>query len=449
MMITRNVRTKPRHELRPARVVLAGLLTTAVIIGFLILAENSYNGVPGLNYRTVYVSLPNIGHLKQHDPVDIAGVRVGQVLRTSTADNRAKVELQLRGVGALPQDTKAVVRAQGLLGERYVDLQPGKSQEMLPNGATITEGDHTYTDGVPETLDLFDARTRIALRQMTRGLGEGLEGRGADLNQAIKVGPQSGANFDTAAYAILSRKAAAENFFPALNGGFAALNTAKDDFANMMRPAAITAEAFADRRSALQEAISLMPTWFPVMVEGIGTLQHPRGGINLFNAVNDLAGAVRPVAPSLPGDLRSAATLLEQAADPLARTKPVFDEVPHAVPAALGILDALKPDLPRLNSLFEHAVKPVTQLSIHGCDIQNFATGTRSMVSWGQSPGGNFGPNVGFPLTIVAGPQEANQYLDTKIPYPTENPYPAACEYAPGPTITEDAKFQLRSGFPR
>ena len=135
--VRRKGRRVRRTAPRPAIVVLAGLITTALIAGFIYEAENAYNGLPFLNYRTVYASLPNIGHLKQHDPVDIAGVRVGQVLKTSTSNNRALVELQLQGVGPLPVDSKAVVRANGLLGARYVELDPGKSHTMLPDGGTI------------------------------------------------------------------------------------------------------------------------------------------------------------------------------------------------------------------------------------------------------------------------------------------------------------------------
>lgn len=447
-MISRR-RRPAKHQARPGRVVLAGLATTAVIVGFLLLALNSYNGIPLVDYRTVFVSLPNIGHLKQHDGVNIAGVRVGQVLHSSTRDNKALVELQLRGVDELPDDTKAVVRASGLLGERYMELIPGDSDTQLPDKGTIEAGAGSFTSGVPETLDLFDAPTRVALRQMIRGLGEGLQGRGTDLNQAIHVGPESGANFNVTAEAILARPEAAANFLPALNGGFGALNQAKEDFAQSMAPAATTFGAFIAERKAVDEAISLMPAWFPVMRSAIGTLDNPDGGIILFRAVHNLADAAAEVVPGLPSDLRSAAVLLEQAAEPLKRTKPLFDEVPAAVPAALNILDALKPNLKPLRTLFTNLRDPVRTLAIHGCDIQNFATGTRSMVSWGSAPGGNWGPNVGFPLTVILGPQEANTSLSTHIPYPTENFYPEPCEYAPGATINDVFDIQLRSGFPK
>jgi hypothetical protein len=216
-----------------------------------------------------------------------------------------------------------------------------------------------------------------------------------------------------------------------------------------MAPAATTFGAFIAERNAVDDAIRMMPAWFPVMRAQIGTLGDPKGGLILFTGLHRLADASREVVPGLPSDLRSAAVLLEQAAEPLKRTKPLFDEVPEAVPAALSILDELQPNLKPLRKLFTNLRDPVRTLAIHGCDIQNFATGTRSMVSWGGLPGGNWGPNVGFPLTIILGPQEANSSLNTHTAYPTEDFYPEPCEYAPGPTINDVFDIKLRKEFPR
>jgi ABC-type transporter Mla subunit MlaD len=122
-----------------------------VVVAFIWLAENAYNGLPFLSYRTLYVSVPNIGHLQRHDPVDIAGVRVGQVVSTATRNNQAVVKLQLQGVGPLPADSRVVVRALGLLGERYVELDPGSSRRTIPNNGTIVEHNQStsYYAGIP------------------------------------------------------------------------------------------------------------------------------------------------------------------------------------------------------------------------------------------------------------------------------------------------------------
>ena len=256
----RSRRSPRRREARPVVVVLIGLLVSAAIGGFIWIAEESYNGLPFISYRSLYASLPNIGHLQTHDEVQIAGVKVGQVLRTSTRNGRALVELQLTHVKPLPVDTQVLVRDNGLLGDRDVELVPGTSKKLLVNGATVSGSASDYYPSLPDTLDLFDAKTRGALGQMIGGLGEGVLGRGTQLNQAIHVGPPSGANLNTVAYSILSRPGAAARLLPATDAGVTALDNARNDLAEMFAPAATTLQAFIDERTPFDSAISQAPS---------------------------------------------------------------------------------------------------------------------------------------------------------------------------------------------
>jgi phospholipid/cholesterol/gamma-HCH transport system substrate-binding protein len=437
-------RSRRREKSRPAVATLAGLVTLLAIAGFIYLAENAYNGIPLLSYRTLYVALPNIGHLQQHDPVDIAGVRVGQVLKTSTRENRALIELQLQGVGPVPANSAVVVRADGLLGERYVELDPGNSHAMLPNGATITEGGGTYTDGIPETLNLFDPATRTAIGEMLNGLGEGVFGRGTQLNQAIHAGPSTGQDFDIAADSILARPGAAASFLPSTASGVGALDDARTDLTDMFSPAATSLRPFISERPAVERSLAR----FPGLEQSINAnLSAP--GEQLVGSLDQLATAAAPVLPSVPSGLRSATMLLHGAPAPLARAKRVLEAVPTAVPATLRILGSLRPDLAPLTQAFTKLVDPVSTLAEHGCDIQNWAAGLRSIVSYGTLPGGHFGPDVGFPLDVIAGPQEAANVVGVHIPYPTENPYPPPCAYSPGPTISESNLAQALAGVLR
>lgn len=423
--------------------VLAGVVTVVLIAGFVYEAENSYNGLPFLSYRDVYLSLPNIGHLQQHDPVDIAGVHVGQVLQTTTRNDRALVELQLQGVGPLPVDSRAIVRADGLLGERYVELDLGTSHRTLPQGGTIVEGGGTYTSGIPETLNLFDAGTRTALGEMIRGFGDGVEGRGSQLNEAIHVGPASGANFDTAAYAILARPGAARNFLPYTNSGMAALNSARNQIAGMLAPTADALGPFATERSAVDAALPLTIPFEASEYDAFALDHFPRLALSLVT----LAHAADPVLPEIPAALQSATRLLRDTAAPLRQTKPALNEVPHAVPAALGILGSLKPDLTPLRQDFVNLDSPVSILAEHGCDIQNAATGIRSLVNYGTSPGGNWGRDVGFPVMLaMVSPQMATSLAGGLPSYPTENRYSPPCAYSPGPTISQATMLQVLSG---
>jgi hypothetical protein len=434
-------RTTRRHGPRPIAVLIAGLLTLGLIVGFVWVAENSYNGLPFLNYRTLHVSLPNIGHLQQHDPVDIAGVRVGQVLGETTKDNRALVTLQMQGVGPLASDSKVIVRADGLLGERYVELEPGSSRTLLRNGGTITEtnANATYYNGIPETLNLFDTKTRAGLGDMLNGLGQGVAGRGSQLNQAISVGAPSGADFDLTANAILARPGAAENFLPYADSGVSALDAARIPLTNMLHPLTNGLQPLIGRRYSTDRAIAATPSTLQAVDSGLGAPAD-----RLLTAFQRVAGAADAVLPAAPRGLRAATALLHGSPAPLRQTKLVLNQVPRAVPATLGILGSLKPDLAPLSALFTNSDATVSDLAERGCDIQNMVTGARSLVNFGTLPGGGFGPDNGFPLTAVVAPAEAAAVTSLGT-YPTESDYPPPCSYDPGPTLDQSSLLSVLS----
>jgi phospholipid/cholesterol/gamma-HCH transport system substrate-binding protein len=408
-----------------------GLVVSVAIVGFVYFAEQSYNGLPFISYRTLYASLPNIGHLQLHDPVQIAGARVGQVLSTNTKNGRALVELQLTGVKPLPIDTQVYVRANGLLGARDAEIVPGKSKQLLPDGATITGGTNTYYQGVPETLDLFDQKTRGALGQMIGGLGQGVLGRGQQLNDAIHVGPPSGANFNTVVNGILARPGAAARLLPATDAGLSALNSAREDIANMFAPGATTLQAFIDKRTQFDQAISQAPSVLGAVDLGLGAPAQ-----RLFSGFQALSSAADQVLPAAPLALSSATQLLQQAPGPLQKAKVVLNQVPTAVPATLKILDSLKPDLAPLREAFVNLVGPVRSLGQHGCDLRDFTESWRSVLLHGVNPGGGFGPLDGFRAVAgIIGPGELGPLLPvTSFSFPDTQIYKQPCTHIPGPS---------------
>lgn len=414
---------------------MAGIIVFVVVAALIYLAETAGKGVPFVSYRTVNASVPNIGHLQAHDPVEIAGVFVGQVESISTAHNRPLAKLQLNGVGPLPTDTHAVVRGYGLLGARYMEVDPGKAKTMLPNGGTITElNEHnSYTWGIPDALNLFDAKTRSAMGAMWRGLGTGVEGRGPQLNSAIHIGPGSGADFDSAAYAILARPGAAQSFLPDQNSGWSALNSTGNLLPDAFSSEATTARAFIDERKSTEALIA----GFPVAEANIDAGFAPGVGPTFWDSVLNLSDTLKPVLPQVPHALRAAVAFLKGTQQPLRDTIPALNEVPSAVPPTLRILRALKPDLSPLKQGLTNLQPPVTSLAEHGCDLQSFATGTLGLTGLGTTPGGNWGPDVGFPVSVILQP---NGYLDSyantgKSPFIANTGYYPPCQFTPGPLI--------------
>ena len=95
----------------------------------------SYSGPGGLK---LYATFDEIGSLSPRAAVVIGGVRVGEVLNVVLdEDYRARVELDLAPELRLPDDSSAAIYTQGVLGNQYVALQPGGSDEHLRSGDEI------------------------------------------------------------------------------------------------------------------------------------------------------------------------------------------------------------------------------------------------------------------------------------------------------------------------
>jgi phospholipid/cholesterol/gamma-HCH transport system substrate-binding protein len=79
------------------------------------------------------------GGLTLRAPVVIAGVRVGEVSDISLEPNfRARIDMNLQSSLQLPTDTSASIVTSGVLGDRYIELQPGGDETILKSGDKIT-----------------------------------------------------------------------------------------------------------------------------------------------------------------------------------------------------------------------------------------------------------------------------------------------------------------------
>ncbi|WP_457674370.1 outer membrane lipid asymmetry maintenance protein MlaD [Thiolapillus sp.] len=93
----------------------------------------------GDSYR-VTARFDNIGSLKVKAPVTMAGVEVGRVAQIGFDKERfqAVVGLDIYAeYDEIPEDTYAKILTAGLLGEQYVGLDPGGSDEVLRDGSEI------------------------------------------------------------------------------------------------------------------------------------------------------------------------------------------------------------------------------------------------------------------------------------------------------------------------
>jgi phospholipid/cholesterol/gamma-HCH transport system substrate-binding protein len=94
----------------------------------------------------------NVGDLQAGAPVNMAGVKVGRVTSVAfdSTDYKAVVTLSIeRKYNRIPDDTWANVETAGLLGAKYVGLDPGGSETYLADNGRI---DNTQSAMVLEKL---------------------------------------------------------------------------------------------------------------------------------------------------------------------------------------------------------------------------------------------------------------------------------------------------------
>lgn len=82
----------------------------------------------------------NVGDLKTRAPVKIGGVTVGLVeqITLDPIEFSAIVEMQIdRRFSEIPNDSGASILTSGVLGDRYIGLDPGGALEVLTDGDEI------------------------------------------------------------------------------------------------------------------------------------------------------------------------------------------------------------------------------------------------------------------------------------------------------------------------
>ncbi len=122
--------------------VWVGLFVVAgmVALFFLSMKVSSLNKFSVDSGYVVEASFENVGGLKVRSPVSVSGVKVGRVdaIRYDMENYEARVTLLIDNkYNTFPEDTSASIFTSGLLGEQYVSLEPGGSDEFLRNGDEI------------------------------------------------------------------------------------------------------------------------------------------------------------------------------------------------------------------------------------------------------------------------------------------------------------------------
>jgi len=132
------------REVRVGIFVGAALLVLAAFI-FIVGDFSVLFRKPG---ETVRATFDTAAGLDKRAAVKMAGVLIGYVKDIRLDGRKARVELMIYAGTRIPKDSRATLNMLGLLGEKYVEILPGESDEACPNGGEIAGAEGVGLDRV-------------------------------------------------------------------------------------------------------------------------------------------------------------------------------------------------------------------------------------------------------------------------------------------------------------
>jgi virulence factor Mce-like protein len=294
--------------------ILVGAVTVLVVIVAVFLAYNANNGLPFVSTYNLKARVPNADALVKGNEVRIGGVRVGvvrEVVPIQLADGKVAAELSLsldKNAEPLPVDSTMTIRPKSALGLKFLQVTPGTSEKGFKAGETIpvTAAKPEPVD-IDQFFDMFDEKTRDAIRQNLSGFGNALAGRGPQLNEAIGALRRLVVSGQPILRKIVEPSTNFAGFWRSLEALSATVAPVAETQAQMFVALDRTFAAFARvARPYIQETIEKSP---PTLDE-----------------VNTDLPAIRPFLE----DSAKFFTALQPGAKALARTSPVIAESLHA-----------------------------------------------------------------------------------------------------------------------
>ncbi len=121
-------------ELAVGLFIIAGILC----LGYLSIKLGKVE-IGGKKGYEIYGVFSNVGGLKVGSSIEIAGVNIGRVTGVSLDDYQAHVVLNLPKGLKIQEDAIASVKTRGLIGEKYIEITPGGSEEIIKPGSRIQD----------------------------------------------------------------------------------------------------------------------------------------------------------------------------------------------------------------------------------------------------------------------------------------------------------------------
>lgn len=332
-----------------ARIALGALVAALIAIGVL-------NRTGGEDPYTARVVVADAAGIRKNSDVKVAGIAAGRVAAIDLdASDNAVLTLEFdESAAPIGADAKAAVRPVNLLGEKYIDLDPGDLRRAAPDGSAIPPDRTSTPVELDDVLNMLDPDTRAGLRVLIAETGMALQGRGTDFNQFLSELPPALDELRELLRSVAGDNDRLQGIVRDSDAVVTSLATRRTEIGRLIADADRALNTTAGARRDLAATIRQAPTALPQLQSTLTELEGAAVGLR------PVAKSVRRLAPPLTG---------------------LLEELPPFAQAAEGTLAELVKTAPDLRRL-ARATPAVTRLRPTAARLATFAQRLRPVSSW-------------------------------------------------------------------
>jgi ABC-type transporter Mla subunit MlaD len=254
------------------------MLTAAVVVGAVLAAvvlSGAGGDIPSGFKLKLYFD--NAFGLTKGGDLRVGGVKAGETSGFKISRDRecqntgipgpprtcAVVEAEVTepGFKSFRSDASCAIRQQSLIGEYYVDCQPGSKPTKLRSGAKIPVTQNKSTIPTDLVNNILRRPYRERLRLIIAELGTGLAGRPADLAEVLKRAHPGLQETQKTLKILGNQSEIIKNFIKNSDTVVAQLDRKKNEVARWITETGRTAEISASRRDAIAAGFQRLPTF--------------------------------------------------------------------------------------------------------------------------------------------------------------------------------------------
>jgi ABC-type transporter Mla subunit MlaD len=324
----------------------------------MVLAGGATQKPMGKKYKIV---LDNAFGLTLGGDLKVGGVKAGTLDKFALDKaNRALVSVSITepGFGDFTSKARCVTRPQSIIGEYFVDCEPGKGGTPLKSGATIPVTKTRVVVPPDLVANILRLPYRERLRIIIGELGAGVSARGGDLNATLRRAVPALGETDKLLKLLGDESGNMRRLVTDADVVIGELARNKQTVLRFVREANKAAQASASRSDNIQATFRRLPGFLQELRPTMVSLGRTADGLgDSLRTLSDASGQVKAFLEAVP---------------PFAdASKPALLSLAHASRTGIPTVKAARPLVSQLNRFATHTPELAKNLSMTLSDLDN------------------------------------------------------------------------------